>query len=84
MAPCSEVKKDNARDANRILGANEHEDESNPPNKQESKTNNARAFTYAQLVAATNNFKAAYFLGEGGYGKVYKGKLEDCDQVGDL
>lgn len=43
--------------------------------------NKARTFTYDQLVAATGNFKLAYFLGEGGFGKVYKGNLEDSDQV---
>ncbi|XP_071737900.1 probable serine/threonine-protein kinase PBL5 [Rutidosis leptorrhynchoides] len=81
LAPPREVKKDNVHEANRTSCASEHNGESNFLNKQESTKNNARAFRYAQLVAATNNFKAANFLGEGGYGKVYKGKLEDNDQV---
>ena len=41
-----------------------------------------RAFTFVQLVAATENFKSGYFLGEGGFGKVYRGELEDTGQVG--
>lgn len=41
----------------------------------------ARTFTYAQLLAATENFKSDYFLGEGGFGKVYKGQLEDTGQI---
>ncbi|KAA8549526.1 hypothetical protein F0562_001456 [Nyssa sinensis] len=40
-----------------------------------------KTFTFNQLVAATENFKAEYFLGEGGFGKVYKGKLEDTGQI---
>ncbi|XP_055833741.1 probable serine/threonine-protein kinase PBL5 isoform X2 [Solanum dulcamara] len=43
--------------------------------------NKARAFKFNELVAATENFKAAYFLGEGGFGKVYKGCLADTGQV---
>ncbi|KAG6405164.1 hypothetical protein SASPL_132750 [Salvia splendens] len=34
-------------------------------------------FTYAQLRAATDDFSTANKLGEGGFGTVYKGKLED-------
>ena len=41
-----------------------------------------RAFSFVQLVAATDNFKSDYFLGEGGFGKVYRGELEDTGQVG--
>ncbi|CAI9768505.1 unnamed protein product [Fraxinus pennsylvanica] len=41
----------------------------------------ARKFTFAELVAATENFKPDYFLGEGGFGKVYKGHLQDSGQI---
>uniref|UniRef100_A0A5B7A7C6 Protein kinase domain-containing protein n=1 Tax=Davidia involucrata TaxID=16924 RepID=A0A5B7A7C6_DAVIN len=41
----------------------------------------APTFTFSQLAAATENFKSEYFLGEGGFGKVYKGKVEDTGQV---
>uniref|UniRef100_A0ACD5WKV5 Uncharacterized protein n=1 Tax=Avena sativa TaxID=4498 RepID=A0ACD5WKV5_AVESA len=37
----------------------------------------ARSFTYAQLVTATENFRADCLLGEGGFGRVYRGRLED-------
>ncbi|XP_021716304.1 probable serine/threonine-protein kinase PBL7 [Chenopodium quinoa] len=40
----------------------------------------ARTFTYQELVDATNNFRSG-FLGEGGFGKVYKGKLLDTSEV---
>ncbi|XP_008784546.1 probable serine/threonine-protein kinase PBL23 [Phoenix dactylifera] len=42
--------------------------------------NSARVFTYAELQAATKNFKAECLLGEGGFGRVYKGHLEDTNQ----
>ncbi|KAG1365292.1 serine/threonine-protein kinase CDL1-like [Cocos nucifera] len=42
--------------------------------------NSARVFTYAELQAATNNFKAECLIGEGGFGRVYKGHLEDTNQ----
>ncbi|XP_022943292.1 probable serine/threonine-protein kinase PBL5 [Cucurbita moschata] len=38
-------------------------------------------FTYHELVEATRNFKSDCFLGEGGFGKVYKGHLIRIDQV---
>ncbi|EPS57281.1 protein kinase 1, partial [Genlisea aurea] len=40
-----------------------------------------RTFTYGELLAATDNFNADYFLGEGGFGKVYKGHLPDSGQM---
>ncbi|KAL6577255.1 putative serine/threonine-protein kinase pbl5 [Orobanche minor] len=42
---------------------------------------NAREFALAELVAATENFNADHFLGEGGFGKVYKGRLQDTGEV---
>ncbi|WJX59892.1 putative serine/threonine-protein kinase pix13 [Trifolium repens] len=39
-------------------------------------TSNLRIFTFAELKAATKNFKADTLLGEGGFGKVYKGWLD--------
>ncbi|OAY81809.1 Serine/threonine-protein kinase CDL1 [Ananas comosus] len=42
--------------------------------------NSARVFTYAELAAATKNFKAESLLGEGGFGRVYRGHLDDTNQ----
>jgi len=41
----------------------------------------AQTFTFAELAAATGNFKADCFVGEGGFGKVYKGYLQKTNQV---
>lgn len=35
----------------------------------------AQTFTFRGLATATNNFKQDSFLGEGGFGRVYKGRL---------
>ncbi|GJM91733.1 hypothetical protein PR202_ga08140 [Eleusine coracana subsp. coracana] len=35
----------------------------------------AIAFTYGELAAATSNFRAECLLGEGGFGRVYRGRL---------
>ncbi|KAL2926060.1 putative serine/threonine-protein kinase PBL5 [Bienertia sinuspersici] len=41
----------------------------------------ARTFTYQELVDATGNFRLDCFVGEGGFGKVYKGRLLDTSEV---
>ncbi|VAH70459.1 unnamed protein product [Triticum turgidum subsp. durum] len=41
----------------------------------------ARSFTYEQLAAATGDFRADCLLGEGGFGRVYRGRLDDGQLV---
>ncbi|KAA3464522.1 serine/threonine-protein kinase [Gossypium australe] len=41
----------------------------------------AQAFTFRELAAATKNFREECVLGEGGFGKVYKGTLQGTGQV---
>ncbi|XP_010557300.1 PREDICTED: probable serine/threonine-protein kinase RLCKVII [Tarenaya hassleriana] len=41
----------------------------------------ARTFAFEELVAATGFFRPDCFLGEGGFGKVYKGTLEKLNQA---
>ncbi|KAF3954248.1 hypothetical protein CMV_020386 [Castanea mollissima] len=41
----------------------------------------AYTFTFRELAAATKNFRADCLLGEGGFGRVYKGRLESSNQV---
>jgi len=38
---------------------------------------NLRVFTFAELRAATRNFKPDTVLGEGGFGRVYKGWVDE-------
>ncbi|KAG7653465.1 Protein kinase domain [Arabidopsis suecica] len=41
----------------------------------------AQTFTFQELAVATGNFRSDCFLGEGGFGKVFKGTIEKLDQV---
>ncbi|KAL9369750.1 hypothetical protein Peur_040949 [Populus x canadensis] len=41
----------------------------------------AQIFAFRELAAATKNFMPECFLGEGGFGRVYKGCLESTGQV---
>lgn len=43
------------------------------------KPNNLRVFTFAELKAATNNFDIAWNIGEGGFGCVYKGVIQNLE-----
>uniref|UniRef100_A0A2C9V8K0 non-specific serine/threonine protein kinase n=1 Tax=Manihot esculenta TaxID=3983 RepID=A0A2C9V8K0_MANES len=46
-----------------------------------SNNTTARTFTFRELATAANNFRAECLLGEGGFGRVYKGHLESTNQV---
>ncbi|KAI7983512.1 putative serine/threonine-protein kinase PBL25 [Camellia lanceoleosa] len=41
----------------------------------------AQTFTFRELATATKNFRQECLVGEGGFGRVYKGKLEKTNQV---
>ncbi|XP_029120919.2 probable serine/threonine-protein kinase PBL23 [Elaeis guineensis] len=41
----------------------------------------ARVFKFQELAAATKNFSTSNLLGEGGFGRVYKGCLEGTNEV---
>ncbi|KAJ8458048.1 hypothetical protein OPV22_030974 [Ensete ventricosum] len=41
----------------------------------------AQTFTFSELSAATCNFRTESLLGEGGFGRVYRGRLETTGQV---
>jgi serine/threonine protein kinase len=41
----------------------------------------AQTFLFRELAEATNNFRPECLLGEGGFGRVYKGRLESTGQI---
>lgn len=43
----------------------------------------ARSFTFKELAAATKNFREVNMIGKGGFGSVYRGRL-DSGQVSKL
>lgn len=54
-----------------------------PPTKPAAGNNNiaAQTFTFRELAAVTKNFRQDSLIGEGGFGRVYKGKLAKTGQV---
>ncbi|KAJ1695095.1 hypothetical protein LUZ63_011793 [Rhynchospora breviuscula] len=44
-------------------------------------TISAQTFTFRELVAATRNFRPECFIGEGGFGPVYRGRIESTGQL---
>ncbi|XP_008775587.2 serine/threonine-protein kinase PBS1-like [Phoenix dactylifera] len=55
--------------------------ESLGPREESGFNISAQTFTFRELAAATKNFRPECFLGEGGFGRVYKGRLESTGQV---
>uniref|UniRef100_A0A1D1ZEB1 non-specific serine/threonine protein kinase n=1 Tax=Anthurium amnicola TaxID=1678845 RepID=A0A1D1ZEB1_9ARAE len=53
---------------------------SSPP-LVDDRSGRAHRFAFRELAAATRNFKDANLLGEGGFGKVFKGRLESGQLV---
>lgn len=41
----------------------------------------AEVFTFRELATATENFNSELLVGEGGFGRVYKGYLKKTNQV---
>ncbi|XP_019086545.1 PREDICTED: serine/threonine-protein kinase At3g07070-like [Camelina sativa] len=50
-------------------------------NKESPNSIEAESFTFRELATATNSFRQEFLIGAGGFGRVYKGKLEKTGQV---
>ncbi|KAL2941185.1 putative serine/threonine-protein kinase PBL25 [Bienertia sinuspersici] len=69
------------------------DDDSPPPPKKDTpsqteaakeaaaSSSNAKTFNFRELAMATKNFRQECLLGEGGFGRVFKGKLQSTGQV---
>ncbi|CAA7017735.1 unnamed protein product [Microthlaspi erraticum] len=76
-SPCGgDVNKEPATKEDQLaLDAKDTNVEDEVPGKK------AQTFTFEELSISTNNFKPDCFLGEGGFGKVYKGFIHKINQV---
>ncbi|XP_038717532.1 probable serine/threonine-protein kinase PBL21 isoform X5 [Tripterygium wilfordii] len=50
-------------------------------NSSQTSDGGARSFPFRELATATRNFREANLIGEGGFGRVYKGRLESGQVV---
>ncbi|KAF1868092.1 hypothetical protein Lal_00034034 [Lupinus albus] len=57
------------------------EEQNNEGDLQRMASQEQKIFAYETLVAATKNFNLINKLGEGGFGPVYKGKLNDGREI---
>ncbi|KAJ0014867.1 hypothetical protein Pint_21419 [Pistacia integerrima] len=70
-----------APDTKRQKAAEAHGNKMEETIQIDSKKINAQYFTFRELATATNNFRQECLLGEGGFGRVYKGTLQSTGQV---
>ncbi|WOL04366.1 hypothetical protein Cni_G13087 [Canna indica] len=88
--PCFSSKRSNSRkDTGPTAVVRDSEFENPVPKNQTDAIPNdtgnanisAKTFTFRELASATKNFRPDYLLGEGGFGRVYKGSLENSGQT---
>lgn len=60
---------------------NETKQQSEATSKEGNGNIAAQTFTFRELATATKNFRQECLLGEGGFGRVYKGRLENGGQL---
>jgi len=67
-----DIKKQKAACESKNIGEN---------NKVQDRNSAAQSFSFRELATATKNFRQECLLGEGGFGRVYKGTLQATGQV---
>ncbi|XP_010558477.1 PREDICTED: serine/threonine-protein kinase CDL1-like isoform X2 [Tarenaya hassleriana] len=69
-------------DKSKSKGGSEHKKDATTAPKDGPPANiAAQTFTFRELASATQNFRPECLLGEGGFGRVYKGRLDSTGQI---
>ncbi|XP_030540738.1 probable serine/threonine-protein kinase PBL25 [Rhodamnia argentea] len=85
--PCFSLQKSQKEDddaAANVAGINKPKPGGDTKNKEEEVEHGnitSQNFTFRELASATKNFRQECLLGEGGFGRVYKGTLQGTGQV---
>ncbi|XP_047334384.1 probable serine/threonine-protein kinase PBL7 [Impatiens glandulifera] len=79
----SRLSSDKSKSQNSSENKKDHNKKEQAVQKDGSTTGHiaAQTFTFRELAAATRNFRPECLIGEGGFGRVYKGRLESTGQV---
>ncbi|KAF8039866.1 hypothetical protein BT93_B2163 [Corymbia citriodora subsp. variegata] len=76
-----DVRNEDVSESKRLNSETDGLDSSGTSIDGKTSGTHAQTFTFDELAAATGNFRSDCFIGEGGFGKVYKGHLEKINQV---
>ncbi|CAL9079433.1 unnamed protein product [Musa textilis] len=68
-------------DKSKLRIVSDSKKEASAPKEENAGLIASRTFTFHELAAATRNFKLDCLVGEGGFGRVYKGMLDDGQVV---
>ncbi|KAL9272292.1 Receptor-like kinase LIP2-like protein [Drosera capensis] len=86
--PCFSSKKDKDKENDTEKSTTNTEEQrlvshtsSSSRGARTSSSSSEKAFTFRELAMATKNFRQECLLGEGGFGRVYRGKLQSSGQV---
>lgn len=78
VAPANQLPK---ALSDRFRSKSSRENKQDESSKTEESPIGAQTFPFRELAVATNNFRSECLLGEGGFGRVYKGRLESTGQI---
>ncbi|MQL73559.1 hypothetical protein Taro_005885 [Colocasia esculenta] len=79
--PAGSPRLASGADKQRTISSDDSERETSAEKEEAAVGISAQIFTFRELAAATKNFRPECFLGEGGFGRVYKGRLDSTTQV---
>ncbi|EOA20129.1 hypothetical protein CARUB_v10000418mg [Capsella rubella] len=86
--PCFTSKKSKSSPCTNETNEHDEHEEFRPPvamtkrtEERETEQSSVKTFNFRELATATKNFRQECLLGEGGFGRVYKGTLQSTGQL---